>query len=94
MRKLVPILLVLAAPALAAPAAQRPASSPPVLLRSPVATPFARCNRGPTLARNGIKAERPQKLGELPPGKLYHTVVRSVDGCPDPAASEVRVGRR
>jgi len=87
MRFLVPAaLLILAAPAASAPRA-------PVPLKAPLAGPFSQCRTGPTLAQTAPKADRPQKLGELPPGKLYHTVVRSVGGCPDPAASEVRVGR-
>jgi hypothetical protein len=80
---LVPALLLLAAPAQAAPPA--PAK--------PLSRVFADCHAGPTLAQRAPKAERPQKLGELPPGRLYLTVVRTLDGCPIPAMSEVRVGR-
>jgi len=81
---LAPALLLLAAPAQAAPA-------PPA---KPVSTKvFASCNPGPTLAQQAPRADRPQKLGELPPGRLYLTVVRTMDGCPVAAMSEVRVGR-
>jgi hypothetical protein len=79
---LVPALLLLAAPAAPAPA-------PP----APPRRVFAACTPGPTLAQRTPRAERPQKLGELPPGRMYHAVVRSVDGCPIPAMSELRVGR-
>lgn len=84
MRILVPALLLLAAPAQAAPAAPaKPVSS----------KVFASCNPGPTLAQQAPRAARPQKLGELPPGRLYLTVVRTMEGCPIPAMSEVRIGR-
>jgi hypothetical protein len=79
---LVSAFLLLAAPA--APARAAPA---------PPSRVFPACNLGPTLAQRTPRAERPQKLGELPPGRMYHAVVRSVDGCPIPAMSELRVGR-
>jgi hypothetical protein len=76
---LVPFFLLLAAPA----------PVPPV----PPTRAFAACAAGPTLAQRTPRAERPQKLGELPPGRMYHAVVRSVDGCPIPAMSELRLER-
>lgn len=79
---LVPALLLLAAPAQAAPPAK------PLPTKT-----FTACHQGPTLAQQAPRADRPQKLGELPPGRLYFTVVRSLDGCPIPAMSEVRIGR-
>lgn len=68
-----------------------PAASPP---REPGRTPFkmrvidpyaaapATC-RTPMRQANGMRVE-PRKLGELPPGDLHLTVVREVEGCPEP----------
>ncbi|MFL6863550.1 MAG: hypothetical protein ACJ8DZ_11155 [Allosphingosinicella sp.] len=79
---LVPFFLLLAAPAAPTPA-------PP----APSRRAFPACAAGPTLAQRPPRAERPQKLGELPPGRIYHAVVRSVEGCPIPAMSELRLER-
>lgn len=86
MRILVPTLLILAAPAAAAPQAR-------AQLKAPLAGHFSQCRVGPSLAQSPPRADRPQKLGELPPGHLYLTVVRTVDGCPIPALSQTRIGR-
>jgi hypothetical protein len=90
MRILVPALLLCTAPVSAAsPAKPQPHLQP---LRAP-AYAFSGCRTGPTLAQTAPKADRPQKLGELPPGKLYLSVVRTLDGCPVPAMSQTRIGR-
>lgn len=40
---------------------------------------------GPRIATVLRKSVRPQRLDELPPGRLEHSVFRQVDGCPIPA---------
>jgi len=40
---------------------------------------------GPRIATVLRKSVRPQRLDELPPGRLEHSVFRQVDGCAIPA---------
>ena len=66
-------------------------AAPAVVTLPPRPAP-ARCSSAITYAaRPGLPA-RPQKLGELPPANQYLAVLRSVDGCPEPAI--VRTGIR
>ncbi len=48
---------------------------------------------GPRIATVLRKSVRPQRLDELPPGRLEHSVFRQVDGCPIPAVVREGVGR-
>ena len=48
---------------------------------------------GPRIAAVLRKSVRPQRLDELPPGRLEHSVFRQVDGCPIPAVVREDVGR-
>jgi hypothetical protein len=74
------ILISLAAPAAA------PAQPPP---RARFCEP-----KGVTYANRGGRATQPQRLGDLPPARHYLTVVRHVDGCPEPAVLRSGIGGR
>jgi hypothetical protein len=99
MRLLVPALfvplLLLGSASTGAPPSPAAAATAPNAARFkvPGSSGFAQCLPGPVAAQSPPKAERPQKLGELPPGQVYLTVVRTIGGCPVPAMSQVRVGR-
>ena len=87
---MLPILLLaglapMAAPAQAAPDGTVYPPRPPVSGRE-------ECPRAePRLARQPRQV-RPQRLIELPPGRLELTVLREVDGCPIPAVLREGLG--
>ena len=79
-----PILVALIA--FPAAAAAAPASAPPPAAAARViepGQPLCPTDVRMRTLRDGRSA-RTEKLGELPPGELVHTVWRSIDGCVEP----------
>jgi hypothetical protein len=67
-------------------------ASPPSAIRP--ATVAKSCpDLGPRIATVLRKNVRPQRLDQLPPGRLELTVMREVDGCPIPAVVREGIGR-
>jgi hypothetical protein len=85
-----PLAAVSAAPA---PRSAAPHAIPQAPRLSVASTRPCR-DTGVTFAQDGKVATRPQKLGELPPGSLYLSVVRQVGGCPEPAIVRTGIGGR
>ena len=95
------MLLLAALPFVAAPTAL--ARAPVPSTSSSLAAPRAGCDdlrprlaeRAPPV-RPGVgdpsRTIRPRTLDELPPGRLEHTVLREVDGCPIPAVLREGIG--
>ena len=82
----IPLLLVLMATSAASPPPAQPADP---------ATPNSerKCmSLGPQFAAILRKGVTPQRLDELPPGRLELTVMRMVDGCPQPAVIRENIG--
>ena len=84
---IVPLLLALST----VPAAAQPAPAQP--LQADRSERKACPDMGPRIATLLRKGVRPQRLDELPPGRLELSVFRMVDGCPIPAVVRERVGR-
>ena len=84
----IPLLLVLIATAAASP------QPPPAQPAAPAAPNSERkcMSLGPQVAAILRKGVRPQRLDELPPGRLELTVMRVVDGCPQPAVIRENIG--
>ena len=83
-----PLMLVLLTTSAASP-------QPPAALPVDPAAPNAerKCmSLGPQAAAILRKGVRPQRLDELPPGRLELTVMRVVDGCPQPAVIRENIG--
>jgi hypothetical protein len=69
----------------------------PSLDAVPVAVAKLDCTANRVHHADQFKATRPRRLDEMPPGKLYLSVMREVDGCQEMVlASEERgrLGRR
>jgi len=81
----IPLMLVLLATAVASPPAPSPAAGAPNDQRKCMAL-------GPQVAAILRKGVAPQRLDELPPGRLELTVMRMVDGCPQPAVIRENIG--
>jgi len=79
MRALI-VLALLAAPASSA-AEAAPAPSVRAFEKSPLVRPQLDCFAGRVEHANKGERLQPRRLDELPPGKLYHSVMRQFDGC-------------
>ncbi len=75
MRHVVLLSMLLPAAALAAPQAIRSNQPPPR---------EARCERANVRQVAAPQLQGPRKLGDMPPAKAFYTVLREIDGCPQP----------
>ena len=84
----IPLLLMLIATSATSP------QPPPAQPAAPSAPNSERkcMSLGPQIAAILRKGVRPQRLDELPPGRLELTVLREVDGCPQPAVIRENIG--
>ena len=86
MRIVLPLLLLaLAAPGAAAAPAERPRT---VTVKTEAPCPYDLAMRH--ARKQG--SERPERLGALPPGDLFHAVAREVDGCLEPVIVQQNIG--
>ena len=78
-------LIILGAVSLAIPSSA-PATPPASATPQAAGAAKAECIRpGTRMAGRPLGRALPRRLDQLPPGRLYHTVIREVDGCVIPA---------